>query len=207
MIRAVGVAVALVLLATAGMACEGQEVQFEDQFEDTLGGWDRSDERKVADGRFTLTVEGNQGWTSLNRAFVFEEVDTCIETIWPTDDVPESGAGVIIWAKDYNNFYLLEVFNTGKYGVYRKVLGSWATLQDPTELPGVRTEKGTNNTIRVQTKGNTAAMFVNGEKVVEFRGQPPKPAWHVGVYAECMTQECKTTAISFDNVKVTDVPT
>lgn len=205
MIRTVGVAVALALLATAGMACEGQEVQFEDQFEDTLGGWDRSEERKVTDGRFTLTMQGYQGWTSLNRAFVFEEADTCVETIWANDEVPLSGAGVIIWAKDYDNFYLLELLSNGKYAVYRKVNASWVTLQDQTDLPNIKKEKGASNTVRVQAKGNRAGLFVNGEKVVEFRGQPPKQGWHVGVFAECMTQECKTTAISFDNVKITNV--
>jgi hypothetical protein len=43
---------------------------------------------------------------------------------------------------------------------------------------------GKTNALRVQTKGNLATLYVNGQQVETLTGQPPAGGGFVGFYAE-----------------------
>jgi hypothetical protein len=43
---------------------------------------------------------------------------------------------------------------------------------------------GKTNTLRVQTKGTVATLYINGQQVESLSGQPPAGGGYVGFYAE-----------------------
>lgn len=208
MVRAMGLGLALsTLVATAAIGCEGQEVEFEDRFEDTLGGWDRSlDGVTIENGRLVMTLSGDTSLTSLNRAFVFSDGDICAEIAWTELGPSRVAPGLLFWAQDYTNYYFAQIVSSGQFGIYRLVNGGWAALQEYKDSPSVRTKVGEANVLRLQSEGKLARLYINGEEVAEFRGQPPAEGWHIGTRAECISDDCAAVPISIDNVKVTDLP-
>jgi hypothetical protein len=55
----------------------------------------------------------------------------------------------------------------------------------------------------VKTSGNTATFFINGTKVRDLRGQPPKTAWRFGLSGDNFDKE-KDARVLFKSVKVTN---
>lgn len=208
MLRALGLGLAFSMgIATAAVGCEGQAVEFEDSFDDTLGGWDRSQDAVTIDnGRLVMTLSGETSLTSLNRAFVFGDGDICAEIAWAEVGPSQVAPGLLFWAQDYTNYYFAQIVSSGQFGIYRLVNGGWAALQEYKDSPSVRTKAGETNVLRLQAEGKFGRLFINGDEVAEFRGQPPAQGWHIGIRAECITDDCAAIPISIDNVKVTDLP-
>ena len=195
-------ATALLLAALSGAearACEGKEVQFDDQFQDATAGWAQHERAKIDSGAYIVTARENRSTTSLNWGFFFEDADFCIRTVV----LPNSGlaAGIIFWAKNYNNYYVLQLEANRSYGFYRRHNGEWYTLVRG--MPAVaKPPESEQDVLRIVAKRNRVTFYANGQQLREMRGQPPKGGWQIGVFVQAGQTE--GSAI-FKDVKVTSV--
>ena len=61
---------------------------------------------------------------------------------------------------------------------------------------------GKSNALRVQTKGNTATLFINDQQVGSFTGTPPAGGGQVGFYSESLSTATSTDTFDFTNFAV-----
>jgi hypothetical protein len=198
-------------MAAGAMACEGQSgnVIFEDTFPDDSGGWELFQDRdSVVPPNFLITLPEDDegiGHSSLNLTFEATEADFCTEFVWPQDPLPQDsylGAGLMFWAADYDNHYLLQAHSTGKVGLYRKSNGKWNTIFEVADS-GVVKPAPEVNTVRALAKGGKITAFVNGQQIKAIRAPMPQNAPRFGLYAESGKLE-KPVAIHFSSYLVTE---
>ena len=95
------------------------------------------------------------------------------------------------------------MLNNGKFWIARKQDGKWHTIVENVESSAINTSPGAANTLRVKASGNQAAFFINGTKVRDLRGQPPKAGWRFGLSGDNFDKD-KEARVLFRKVKVTD---
>jgi hypothetical protein len=207
MFRQLGfVACALAVLAATpvrALACEGSEVIFEDRFSDDAGGWAINNAVEVKDGTFALKLAPDDLETNLNVTFTVENADICSEVVWPEGDPVTLGAGLLFWGLDNRDYFQFGILNSGKYWIARKLDGKWHTIVENIDSSAINTAPGATNTLRVKAAGNTASFYINGTKVRDLRGQPPKFGWRFGLSGDNFDKE-KETRLVFKSVKVTN---
>jgi hypothetical protein len=105
-----------------------------------------------------------------------------------TDKAENEIAGVIFWALDYTSFYSFQVnFTNGQFDVSQRLpSGQWGMPLVWTSSPAIVQGMGKTNALRVQTKGNTATLFINDQQVGVFNGTAALPAGggQVGFYGQ-----------------------
>jgi hypothetical protein len=144
-----------------------------------------------ADGQLALKPMEGKTARVLYPSFRFKNATVCA-TVKSPPAPPEGTAtngGVIFWATDTSNFYVASVHPNGMYSVYRQASGSWADVILPAPHDAIK--KGTDalNEVKVTTNDRVATLFVNGVKITDFRGQPPKEDSAAGVYAASNNNE------------------
>ncbi len=190
-------------LAFTAHACEGQKVLFEDQFQDTSGGWEiLADRTEIKDSSLRITPQMSRSFVEINNGFFFDSADMCVDVTFGGQDAGDWG-GLIFWFDDYENYFAFQVTPTGWYGIQRLFKGKWSMLADA-ESPAVKRGAGATNTVRVTAKGNLLTFYINGQRIRQMKGQPPKQEWQFGVQASSSKEHRATT--EFKNVKVTDTP-
>jgi hypothetical protein len=211
-----GLAATLLLLAlmqTSAYAanCEGQKgrVIFEDDFTDDSGGWvaDRGANWDASFGKseLTLHIQGpTVWWVFWNLTFTTSEGDFCVEAV-----VPKSVAGIatrsglIFWAKDVQNFYVLVIGPDGAVALWRKDAGNWGILLDWLK-PKIQPESGSVAALRAVVKANLITASVNGVEVKKLRAQRPDGNLKFGVYADTFKEiPAPGVTFQFKRYKVT----
>lgn len=190
-------------LPGSAWACEGNEVIFEDNFANDSGGWALHPAVEVKDGTFIIKLRPNDLQTDLNITFTVNDADVCSEAVWPAGDPKILGAGLLFWGEDSKDYFQFGVLNNGKYWIARKQDGKWHTIVENVESSAIKTEAGASNLLRVKVDGDTASFFINGTKLRDLRGQPPKGGWRFGLSGDNFDKD-KDAEIVFRKVKVTD---
>lgn len=192
------------LPAWRAVACEGQEVIFEDKFADDAGGWPIKESVEVKDGSFTFKLPADDMQSNLNVTFTVKDADICSETVWPAGDQPILGAGLLFWGEDNRTYFQFGVLNNGKFWIARKQDGKWlGTIAANIDSAAINKEAGATNTLRVKANGNNVTFFINGTKVRELRGQAPKSGWRFGLSGDNFDKQ-KEAKVIFKSVKVTN---
>jgi hypothetical protein len=112
-----------------------------------------------------------------------------------SDKAEDQTAGIIFWASDLNNFYVFEVQVNGAFCVSELSLnGTWTFAVPWQTSAATKQGVGVANTLRVQTAGITATLFINDQQVGTFTGTPPGGTSQVGFYAGSSTK----TAVTWD---------
>jgi hypothetical protein len=116
----------------------------------------------------------------------FGDMNVCVTVTTPATDKAEGqSAGIIFWAPDYNSYYTFEVNpGTGQYMVGQKQATGWTFPVGLTASPAIAQGMGKSNTLRVQTRGNTATLFINDQQVGTVTGTPPAGGGQVGFTGE-----------------------
>jgi hypothetical protein len=184
-------------------ACEGSEIIFEDSFADDAGGWAVTDAVEVKDGTFTFKLPPDALKANLNVTFTVDDADVCSEVVWPEGGPKTLGAGLLFWGEDGDNYFQFGILNSGKYWIARRRDGKWLTIVENVDAKAIKTSAGDTNTLRVKTSGNTATFYINGDKLRDLRGQPPKAGWRFGISGDNFDTE-KEARLSFNSVKVTN---
>jgi hypothetical protein len=190
--------------AWRAVACEGQEVIFEDKFADDAGGWPIKESIEVKDGSFTFKLPPDDMQSNLNVTYTVRDADICLETVWPTGEQPILGAGLLFWGEDNRTYFQFGVLNNGKFWIARKQDGKWlGTVAANVDSAAINKASGGANTLRVKTNGNSVTFFINGTKVRELRGQAPKGVWRFGLSGDNFDKQ-KDAKVIFKTVKVTN---
>jgi hypothetical protein len=179
-VAALMMALAAVLLAvTAGLA---GKVLFEDKFTSLDPSWGAPGPvMDVKDGKLTITPEKNTSQTILNQANVFpNDAEGSFAMTYVKAPAPTWGAGLVFWAKDYNEYYALLINAEGWFAVQRYVAGRYLLPVAWRESDAIKKGEGAENQVKVATKGNKATIFVNGKEVISLSGQPPQGGTLVG---------------------------
>jgi hypothetical protein len=172
-------AVAILFLAAPARqawACDGQDVIFQDNFTDDAGGWTINQGIEVKDGTFVFKLAPDDMQSDLNVTFTVQDADICSEAVWPDGDPVTLGAGLLFWGEDNKTYFQFGVLNNGKFWIARKRDGKWHTIVENVDTNAINTSPGSSNTLRVKASGDTASFFINGTKVRDLRGQPPRTA-------------------------------
>jgi hypothetical protein len=148
-----------------------------------------SDWLGIRDGRLFVDFEPNQNFTTFNQnALVDGDIDATA-TVFIEGEVGDesisAGAGLTFWGQDYSNYYLLEVYDNGTVGVYRRFGERWLTPMAVKQVPAdARLDLAAGVELRVVTDGRKATFYVNGVAIGLIMGQPPKGESLVGFYGQ-----------------------
>ncbi len=189
--------------ALAAEACEGSSVVFEDNFKDDAGGWAINQDVEVKDGAFTIKLRPDGMESNLNVTYTVKDADICSDAVWPDGEAKTLGAGLLFWGEDTKTYFQFGVLNNGKFWIARRYDGKWHTVVENIASDAINKKPGETNKLRVKVSGNNAAFYINGTKVRELRGQPPKYGWRFGLSGDNFDKD-KEARVTFKNVKVTE---
>jgi hypothetical protein len=175
--------------AAASAACPGTPI-----FQDAFASPDANLNIPASAG-MQFTTQGGKGELTIQQANLgqmaeyaglYGDADVCATFgTQATDKAEGQMAGLIFWAADYNNLYMLE-FNvsTGQFVIAQRTGGNWVMIATSTPSAAVEKGMGKTNALRVQTKGTVATLYINGQQVETLSGQPPAGGGYLGFYAE-----------------------
>jgi len=169
-------------------ACPDGKVLFADGFTSHDPTWGPKDARlKISNGEAVLSPVPGTRTIRWNRVFVFDDADACatIRLAKPTTDSTTSYAGLMFWVEDNRNYYQAVLAPNGYFTVARVVDGVVEAKRPVAwvKLDNAKTGAKEKNTLRVQTKGDHVALFVNGKEVADFKGDPPPTPSYIGMLA------------------------
>jgi hypothetical protein len=211
----------LVAAVSAGnaLACQGSTLILDESFKSPESGWDSADEHlSYGAAGAVISLPKGKAYYTFNRHFTSDGTDLCATLLWPrtgrigaTDSAarigaidsggqpnePEGTAGLAFWAKDYRNYYLVQISNNGEFIIQRQIGNTRHMLSTITDSPLVNKNPGGKNEIEAQISGVKAVFFLNGKKVADFSGQPPPGSGFVGLFASYRGDETSGTMLTF----------
>jgi hypothetical protein len=140
----------------------------------------------LKDGAVHIVESGSAGNWETFSGFSFTDMDASVTISAQT--ATGSAAGLLFWATGPSDFFYFGVADVaGTFSIYRYVSangGAWQAIFPFTANAAVKTGVGAVNTLRLVTKGNSAALFVNGQSLGTLDLQAPSAGGTVGIYAE-----------------------
>jgi len=197
-LTALVMAMAMVFLAvTAGLAAK---VLFEDKFATLDPSWGvPSANISAKDGKLIINVDKNS-LDRVNQANVLpNDMEANYTVAFVKAGVPNSGSGLIFWAKDANDYYCLLTNANGRFSVQRFTGGRWLVPVAWSDAP-LKKGEGAESQVKVVTKGNQATIFINGKEVVSFAGQPPEGGSLIGFLVSGAPEG--SNSVAFSNFQV-----
>ncbi len=179
-VAAVMMAMAVVLLTvTASLA---GKVLFEDKFTSLDPSWGAPGPIMDAkDGKLVITPQKNTSQTILNQANVFpNDAEIGCTLTFVKAPAPTWGSGPVFWGKDYNEYYCVLINAEGWFAVQRYVAGRYLLPVAWRQSDAIKKGEGAANQVKVVTKDNKAAIFINGKEVISLSGQPPQGGSLIG---------------------------
>jgi hypothetical protein len=192
--RWIGAAALALLLGASGAAeaCQstGAPTLVED-FKNPDIGWGKPDAMaSYSQDGLVMRPPANASAWRWNRNFTMARADFCIDEVNPANLPSQPNTqnvgdvGIWFWGTDGQNFYTATIALDGTAAVDRLVSGVWHPVIAPRPTAAVKTAPGATNEIELVTSGNSAAFFVNGNRIADFQGQAPAGGGAPGIYAE-----------------------
>jgi len=168
--------------------CADGKVLFEDAFKSHDPTWGPKNARlKISSGEAVFRPVPGTRTFRWNRVFVFDDVDACatVRLAKNTTDPTSSYAGLMFWVEDNRNYYQAVIAPNGYFTVARVVDGKVIAKRpvEWTKLDVVKTGAKEKNTLRVTAKGGQVEISVNGKRVADFKGEPPRGPSYIGMLA------------------------
>ncbi|MBV8889490.1 MAG: hypothetical protein JO305_07455 [Alphaproteobacteria bacterium] len=140
----------------------------------------------LRDGAVHIVESGDAAsWVTIS-GFNFADMDASVTITSQT--ASGNAAGLIFWATAPQDFFEFAIYDSiGSFGVTRRLPaggGSWQILVPATKSAAVKSGIGAANTARIVTKGNAAALFINGQPVGNLDVQAPSGGGTVGIEGE-----------------------
>jgi hypothetical protein len=169
----------LLLAGTDAIACGNGKLIVEDKFGTLNPAWgfakDDPTRSNGPDGLVYKLKPGDAGYTQLNQSDLYDNYEVCAVFVTNVSEKSYAYIGVNFWADDYDNSFRVNVYPfDGTYALGRKKNGKF--IWPIAETPSDTIQKGTNvtNEISVTVSGNEATIAVNGKKMTDYTGAPPK---------------------------------
>lgn len=188
-------------VAEQALACKGTEVIFEDNFATLDPAWGQSSTNlSINNGK--MVIKPDVAYHTLNQSFLLEDIDACVKLTLASANAPGNAIGAIMfWAKDYSDYFLLEIDGNGSFTVAHLVKDRWLYPVTWRENPAINKGVGQTNQLRVVTKGNQATIYINDKEAVSFKGQPPQGGGLIGLYGASL--ENAQAVWEFSELKIT----
>lgn len=192
----------------AGLAeAQGWPILIRETFDNNDNAWDTApgdealskDDRRIQDGKFIWTIEAYGGFTWVEPLPGSQLTDRFYATL----DIEQSepllnDQGISFNYIDSQNLYLFSTCDIpGTVGFFRRVEGSWLTLQSCRQVDAIN--RTGPNTLSVLGNGNYYQLFVNDQYISDLWDNTFS-AGGVGVYIEMDADQ--TNVFSFDNLEV-----
>lgn len=147
-------------------------------------GWgEDNNQRYLQNGDFVLRPKRNMSYAQTFQGLSFRDVDVRAMVCQVAGETDKT-AGVMFWATDFHTCYLAHLRPDGRVGVSRSINDRWLNIGPWNQQPAVKQGIGQWNELRVVTRGNWAAVYVNDEFVCKLRGFPPDGPSYVGLHAD-----------------------
>ena len=176
-------------LGSARAACEGNSVQFSDDFGRPDPSWGPVSNDVFRDRKYVMTIEPNgivADWPSGAR---FSGTFTvCVSIKLPSDPNGAAGSGVLFWIdpekndRGGRNYYMAMMSPDGFYWISRTFNGERSNVMEPVQSDLVKTGRNAVNEIAVALRDNHGVLIINGKEAGGFTGQPPGQS-HAGILA------------------------
>jgi hypothetical protein len=171
--------------ANPSVMCGGPVV-FADDFTTMNKAWGKRDVAAfvTANHAFGLAALPGRMNPRLYSASRFGDADICVNAFASQSHSPYDYGGIVFWADNIDNYYLLEVGEGGRFAVQRIENGKPSTvIVGPLDTSALK--KGTNvaNALEVSLSGSTAAIVINGQPTARFTGTPPAGGGYIGLAA------------------------
>jgi hypothetical protein len=199
-LTALVMAMAMIFLAvSAGLAAK---VLFEDKFTTLDPSWGAPGAVISAkDGKLTITADKNTAQAHLNQANILpNDMEANYTVAFVKAGSPNYGGGLIFWAKDYDNCYILLTNPNGSFAVPRYASGRYLLPVAWRQDDSLKKGEGAENQVKVVTKGNQATIFINGKEVLSFAGQPPEGGSEIGFKVNSGPEG--SNSVAFSNFQV-----
>jgi hypothetical protein len=128
---------------------------------------------RIADSKLYVTTPENRRELVLDRSDLCADVDLSCSVVHGESTGAGYG-GLVFWASGEMDRYAFLISTLeGSFAVMRTVKGRWCLAVPWTDTEAIRKGAGQENILRVVTKGNTAALYVNGVRVETLHGEAP----------------------------------
>lgn len=133
-----------------------------------------------------VVITANPGAASvrLNTGNFGPNVDVCLNLSAVVAGNALSGGGLIFWAADAKDYYVLLISDTGLFAVYRQSAGQWSTPLPWAKSAALKTGVNVPNDLQVNLAGNEATILINGQQAASFTGSPPQGVNHIGLLSQ-----------------------
>jgi hypothetical protein len=169
-------------------ACEPQAAAlFADDFKPEDPGWGQPSRiRLFKDGAMVLKPDVNKSVGWIFEPLILKKGAVCADIASPQVNKPQglAEAGIIFWARDYDNYYQAAIHVDGSYNLSRLIDNRWVTVVPQTKSPSIRAGAGAVNRMKVTFDGEMATLAVNGSVLARLRGQPPADGGSIGLYGQ-----------------------
>jgi hypothetical protein len=147
--------------------------------------WGLASETKyVRDNRLCINLKPEKTGVFMHQATLFDDVDMSVKVAaadgW-TDQLP----GLVFWANDYKDYCAFVINPEGDIYSGRILEGKWKGMNILKNNKRVmRARAGEANELRVATSGNSATLYINGQKMYTYKGTPPEGGSRIGLRVE-----------------------
>src|SRR5262245_14158302 len=196
---------ALTVAASPALACKGETQVFSDNFDDSSGPWEGTDNVTIGGGFVTMKTEPGKNGVLLYTGGLFTEFDVCADVTIPATRNPDGGAlaGVLFWFNgNPPDFFGTIMTPGGMLGSLRLKNGKPLVVSPFRKQPAIKLGTDATNSLRITAKGNSVTVYVNDQRAASFRGTPTEG--YLGFYAEGEREQ--PTVWKFSNFKLTDPP-
>jgi hypothetical protein len=181
---------------TIAKACKvDSRLTFFDDFKSPDPGWSPTSETSFfKDGYLVLKAKAKAHSYEISKypPQIFKTGTVCADVRFPSkpeQGAGSAGAGIIFWAIDDKNLYLLRLLPDGTYDIYRKIDGEWGPVITRRKDNIVHEGQDAVNQIKVVLDSETVTIFINGTKLIDFPGQAPEAGGTFGVYGDSLEAE------------------
>jgi hypothetical protein len=199
--RIPGLIVLLVIMVCWLNPCLGATVLFEDKFTAMDSGWGvPSNTVSVKDGKLIFSPEAGSSSITINQSFFLpNDLDASVTMNFQKIG-SENASGLLFWVKSPGEYYAFVISPKGVFAVYRSVADRylWPVNWQPSEA--IKKGEGVDNVLRVVTKGAQGTVYINGQQVATFSGQPPAGGSQFGLLGS--SGEKAQNVVAFSNLKV-----
>jgi hypothetical protein len=192
------------LVAVAAPAQAQEDLLLEDDFSTLDSALEFENFVTVQDNVLSIQRPANSLLRVEYQSILVENVDLTAK-VRLADPTGETGAatGLIFWAKDYTDYYVVQISDSGTFCVARETPQRWLYPIAWRTTDALKTEPGEWNEVRVVAIGSHATITINGKEVGKIKGRAPEGGGVIGFYAEAGSED---TTLEYSELKAVAPP-
>lgn len=184
------------------------KVLVDDVFTDNLNGWDEDKAAVFGKPHLALELTGSDtDWNYTTSSFDARNADYCLELTVPRSPTADNltDAGLVFDFVGEDDKFQMLVYSDGSALLERESGGRYSTLYEaeklvPPLVPGAAV------VLRAMVKDGLITAFIDGVQVKQVRAKMSDAPRSFGVYAERHKAVPAATPITFDRLRVTELP-